>query len=143
MGITVINQQDIPLAAELERILVDLVQRAAADHDVSIEEVNIVFVDGPTIQELNQRFRGQPRPTDVLSFPLEPNPLVGEIIINVARAQEQAGAYGHSLQRELAYLTTHGIFHLLGYDHETPAEKEAMRQREEELLAAFQLSRDD
>jgi probable rRNA maturation factor len=143
VGITVINQQDIPLAAELERILVDLVQRAAADHDVSIEEVNIVFVDGPTIQELNQRFRGQPRPTDVLSFPLEPNPLVGEIIINVARAQEQAGAYGHSLQRELAYLTTHGIFHLLGYDHETPAEKEAMRQREEELLAAFQLSRDD
>ena len=114
-------------------------------------EVSVALVDDRAIAELNRRYRGKEGPTDVLSFPMDapgaaPAPdgqpvLLGEIVISVPRALEQAERYGHSPRRELAYLAVHGCLHLLGYDHHDPASRQVMRAREETALAACGLSR--
>ncbi|HEY8486413.1 MAG TPA: rRNA maturation RNase YbeY [Limnochordales bacterium] len=113
-------------------------------------EVSVALVDDVAIADLNRRFRGKEGPTDVLSFPLlepgEPQPdggpqWLGEVIISVPRALEQAQRFGHSPQRELAYLAVHGCLHLLGYDHHDPVSRRRMREREEAALAACGLTR--
>ena len=89
----------------------------------------MTFVDNAAIAELNNQYRNKPMPTDVLSFPLGENgvydvdenngcKMLGDIVISMERAQEQATLYGHPLQREVAFLTVHSMLHLLGYDHE-------------------------
>ena len=101
------------------------------------------------IAELNNQYRNKPMPTDVLSFPLgvdgkydvdENNgcKMLGDIVISMERAQEQATLYGHPLQREVAFLTVHSMLHLLGYDHENGG-LEAMRMREKEEAVLLQL----
>ena len=103
-------------------------------------EISVTFVDNAAIAELNNQYRNKPMPTDVLSFPLgvdgkydvdENNgcKMLGDIVISMERAQEQANLYGHPLQREVAFLTVHSMLHLLGYDHENGG-LEAMRMRE-------------
>ena len=106
--------------------------------------------DGPAeIHELNREYRGKDSATDVLSFPLGENgeydidedngcKLLGDIVISMERAMEQAELYGHSLQREVAYLTVHSMLHLLGYDHEAGG-LEAVRMREKEEAVLIQL----
>ena len=94
-----------------------LVEGKSLDYEVSISLVN-----NEEIKELNRDYRGVDSETDVLSFPLEDDfgmdlPLLGDIIITVEKALEQAEEYGHSLEREMAYLTAHSMFHLMGYDH--------------------------
>ncbi len=112
-------------------------------------EISVTFVDNAEIAELNAQYRNKPQPTDVLSFPLgengqyDRNPetgaaLLGDIVISLERAVEQAKLYGHSLQREVAFLTVHSMFHLLGYDHEAGG-LEAVRMREKEEAALIQL----
>ena len=112
-------------------------------------EISVTFVDNAQIAELNAQYRSKPQPTDVLSFPLgengvyDRNPetgavLLGDIVISLERAMEQAALYGHSLQREVAFLTVHSMFHLLGYDHEAGG-LEAVRMREKEEAALIQL----
>lgn len=110
-------------------------------------EVGLRITGDDEIQRLNAQYRGQDCPTDVLSFPLEepskgeafvvpegvPRQL-GDIVISYPRAREQATAYGHSIERELAYLAAHGTLHLLGYDHEDEAERKVMRAKEEAAL---------
>ena len=102
-------------------------------------------MDNAAIAELNNQYRNKPMPTDVLSFPLgvdgkydvdENNgcKMLGDIVISMERAQEQATLYGHPLQREVAFLTVHSMLHLLGYDHENGG-LEAMRMREKEEAA--------
>lgn len=109
-------------------------------------EVSLVLTDDPSVRKLNAAYRGIDSTTDVLSFPMEggegtrfvsPSDAVkqlGDIVISVPKAQEQAVEYGHSFERELAYLTVHGLLHLLGYDHEEEMEREAMRAKEESAL---------
>jgi probable rRNA maturation factor len=111
-------------------------------------EVSLVFTDSATVQRLNRDYRGVDEPTDVLafymlsqkgadsSFALPPDGItrLGEVIISYPQAAEQAKEQGHSPERELALLVIHGILHLLGYDHEEPAEERKMRKRERELL---------
>ena len=111
-------------------------------------EVSLVFTDPETVQRLNRDYRGVDEPTDVLafymlpqkeaddSFALPPDGVtrLGEVIISYPQAAEQAKEQGHSTERELALLVIHGILHLLGYDHEKPAEESKMRERERELL---------
>ena len=114
------------------------------------------ITDDEGIHEINREYRGVDRPTDVLSFPstsctpdktLGTNPkcmlrerdetgycFLGDIIISLPRAQEQAAEYGHSLERELCYLTAHALFHLMGYDHMNDTDKERMRTMEEKAL---------
>ena len=116
-------------------------------------EVSVNFVDNQEIRSLNAKFRNKDIETDVLSFPLgennewDVNPqtnalLLGDIVISVEKAFEQAESYGHSLQREIGFLTVHSMLHLLGYDHENGGmELVRMREKEEEVLSKLGLSR--
>ncbi len=119
------------------------------EHFDGFAEVSITFVDNKRIQELNQQYRNKNTPTDVLSFPLGENgqydinadngcKMLGDIVISVEKAVEQAQLYGHSLQREVAYLTVHSMLHLLGYDHESSG-LAAVRMREKEEAVLIQL----
>ena len=117
-------------------------------------EVSVTFTDNGNIRKLNRKFRGIDRATDVLSFPLfdyegnseeppinELKGMLGDIVISLERADEQAQEYGHSFQREVAFLTVHSMLHLLGYDHETSEEDEIdMRRRQSEIMDLMGLS---
>jgi probable rRNA maturation factor len=103
---------------------------------------SLVLVSNRQIQKLNKEWMGKNRPTDVLSFPLdlEPPPSeqipweVGEIVISVEKADEQAESYGHSFERELAFLFIHGMLHILGFDHLEPDDEKDMFGRQKRIL---------
>ena len=103
---------------------------------------SVTVVDDGAIQALNREYRGLDRPTDVLSFPMEegegilaaPDGFLGDIVISLPRAQAQAEEYGHSLLREVSFLTVHGALHLLGWDHMEQEEAGRMYARQEEIL---------
>lgn len=99
-------------------------------------ELSLTFTDNATIHYLNMTYREIDRPTDVLSFQQDMvNNLLGDIIISVEKAQTQADEKGHSLERELALLATHGVLHLLGYDHAEIEDEKIMFELQERLLA--------
>lgn len=115
-------------------------------------EISLTFTDNEGIRRLNCEFRGIDKPTDVLSFPLtdygatsvpianEVCGSLGDVVISLERAYEQADEYGHSPEREIAFLTVHSMLHLLGYDHETSkADELDMRKRQTEILASIGL----
>lgn len=107
-------------------------------------EISVSFVDNKEIRLLNNEYRGVDAETDVLSFPMEedlpiPVPILGDIIISVEKAHEQSIDYGHSLDREIAYLTAHSMFHLMGYDHMNDEEKEIMRNKEKIVMKNLQI----
>ena len=112
-------------------------------------EVSVTLVDNAQIHELNRESRGVDRPTDVLSFPMFDEDfdngelcVLGDIVLSTEQASIQAKEYGHSLKREIAFLTVHSMLHLLGYDHETSPEDEAdMFRRQEEILTKMGISR--
>ena len=132
-------------AAELRRVTAHVLE---AEEVAAAVEVEVVLADEATIQDLNRLYRGRDEPADVLSFaamggeaflsaPDEP-PSLGEVVICLPLAQSQAEAGGHAVKGELAHLLTHGLLHLLGYDHEeSDAESQRMKTREDELLAAL------
>ncbi|MBP3375329.1 MAG: rRNA maturation RNase YbeY [Clostridia bacterium] len=111
-------------------------------------EVSVTFTDNEGIRELNKKFRQIDKPTDVLSFPLfdfegdcEEPPIdeiisnLGDIVISLERAKEQAEEFGHSFKREVAFLTVHSMLHLLGYDHERSEEEDReMRAKQSEIM---------
>ncbi len=112
-------------------------------------EISVTIVDDVTIHELNLKHRNIDRPTDVLSFPLGVDGvydinndtgarMLGDIVISIEHAYKQAELYGHSLDREIAFLTVHSMLHLLGYDHE-PGGLELVRMREKEEAVLTQL----
>lgn len=124
--------------------------------------IALMLTDDPGIQEINRSWRQMDKATDVLSFPsLGFSPeitagsrgafpaeawdsetgayFLGDIVISLARAEEQALRYGHALERELSYLFIHGVFHLMGYDHQEPEDKKRMRENEEKALAMAKL----
>ena len=118
-------------------------------------ELTITITDNQQIHQLNKEFRNVDSATDVLSFPLwnrDEEPFInlenncimlGDIIISLERASEQAKEYGHSLKRECAYLCVHAAMHLLGYDHIEEEDKKVMRAREEEILTKLEITRED
>lgn len=118
-------------------------------------EVSVTFVDNETIHQLNSQYRNVDRPTDVLSFPLGENgeydidldtgaKLLGDIVISIPKAMEQAEEYNHSLEREIGFLTVHSMLHLLGYDHVNGGlEQVHMREKEETVLTKLGLKRDN
>jgi len=109
----------------------------------ALSEISVSFVDKDEIRELNRDYRTIDEPTDVLSFPLSspdewqdsdiPTAL-GDIIICMDIAREQADEYGHSFERELGFLLVHGLLHLAGYDHLNPEEEAEMRQAQRDIL---------
>lgn len=100
-------------------------------------DVSVLLVDDPTIRGLNRRWRRLDRATDVLSFPYGEGPdrVLGDVVISVPRAAEQARRFRVPLARELKRLLVHGILHLMGFDHQTAAQRREMRALEERLLA--------
>lgn len=112
-------------------------------------EISVTFVDNEKIHEINKSKRGIDRPTDVLSFPIYDDDfsdgeccILGDIVISLEKACEQSGEYGHSFDREVAFLTVHSVLHLLGYDHETSLDDEKdMFWRQEEIMKIIGLTR--
>ncbi len=113
-------------------------------------EVGLTIVDGDEIKRLNGRFRGIDAVTDVLSFPLSDDPpkeaergdeILGDIVINIERAVLQSREYGHSLKRELGFLTVHSMLHLMGYDHMNGEEEREMFDKQKKILDIMGLER--
>lgn len=120
-------------------------------------EISLSLADMESIRELNREYRGIDRPTDVLSFPqfeaeelmyYSENPdeapdelMLGDVVICIEKAEEQAAEFGHGFERELLYLFTHSVLHLLGYDHIEEDDKTVMREREEEILGKIGINR--
>jgi len=109
--------------------------RTAAKCEKRSGSVSLLFTDDEAIHTLNREFRQVDKPTDVLSFPSDEPGFLGDIAISVPCAIRQAAEYGHSIEREIAFLTVHAMLHLFGYDHIEPAQEEAMRSRQREILA--------
>ncbi|MEN1934814.1 rRNA maturation RNase YbeY [Paenibacillus sp. 102] len=133
----------------------DLLEQAARIENVEDgTELSVTFVDNERIQEINRDYRDKDQPTDVISFAMEdmgegeieivgvemPR-MLGDLIISIPRAKEQAEEYGHSFDRELGFLALHGFLHLLGYDHMTDEDEKEMFGKQKEILEAFGLGR--
>ena len=115
-------------------------------------EISLTFVDNEGIRELNRTYRDKDAATDVLSFPLYDfhggeTPLgdgrveLGDIVLSLERAREQAAELGHSYEREAAFLCVHSVLHLLGYDHErSPEDEEIMCERQREIMKKLKLT---
>lgn len=121
-------------------------------------EMSVTFMDNAAIQVINREYRGKDMPTDVISFALEDEgegeiPIIfdedmppfprnlGDIMISIERAEEQAASYGHSYDRELGFLAVHGFLHINGYDHMNPEEEKEMFALQKEILDAYGLKR--
>ncbi|NLY44281.1 MAG: rRNA maturation RNase YbeY [Clostridiaceae bacterium] len=159
------NSQNI---IEVDEKLKELIENAIGavldfegfDQDV---EISITLVDNEQIREINREYRNKDAETDVLSFPMlefdekreiipmhqegdynrDENVLVlGDIVISLEKAREQAQEYGHSFEREVGFLTVHSVFHLLGYDHEEEEQAKEMREKEEQVLQKLNLVRE-
>ncbi|KHO62225.1 heat-shock protein [Thermoanaerobacter sp. YS13] len=159
MNILIDNRQNKVDAANLEELVEKVIKTVLEVEEVIDNvEVSVSFVDNEEIRKLNKYYRGIDKPTDVLSFPLaefedtyaegeeieedseEVQP-IGDIVISLEKALEQSMEYGHSFEREVAYLTAHSMLHLLGYDHETEEERKIMREKEEEVMARLNIRR--
>ena len=113
--------------------------------------MSLLLTDNENIRIVNKDYREKDQPTDVISFAyldteedfqLGPYLTLGDIVISLERVEEQAGDYGHNFKREFYYVLTHGILHLLGYDHIDIEDKKIMRKKEEEILKKHGYSRD-
>ncbi|OXT06328.1 rRNA maturation RNase YbeY [Thermoanaerobacterium thermosaccharolyticum] len=162
MNIFIDNRQDKVDVDGLDKIVEDVVKTALEVEGVVDDvEVSVSFVDNEEIHKLNKYYRNVDRETDVLSFPLVefeeiysdideenydeddaagPEP-IGDIVISLEKAKQQAEEYGHSFIREVAYLTAHSMFHLMGYDHETDDERKIMREKEDEVMRRLKIER--
>ena len=114
--------------------------------------VNVVLTNAKNIKSINKEHRGIDKETDVLSFPMfEKNEIanldntnediLGDMVISIERVEEQAKEYGHSFERELAYMVVHSFYHLLGYDHMIEEDKKEMREKEENVLGILGIRR--
>ena len=156
------EQEEHEINSDLIALLERILQKAGIAEGIDDGEVDLTFVNNERIHELNLEYRGIDRPTDVLSFAMnetgEDEPeiiyadaedeemedvpyVLGDIIISVTRAQEQAEEYGHSLERELGFLFVHGFLHLLGYDHQDAESEAEMMSKQENVLAQVGLTR--
>ena len=147
------NEQDkLSPPEDFERLIERCTVAALEEEEISDDaEVSVTLVDNARIREMNAEFRDIDKETDVLSFPMgdesfEVDPdtdaiLLGDIVISLEKAQAQAEEYGHSFRREVAFLITHSLFHLLGYDHMTAEEEAEMFARQERVLEKLGITR--
>lgn len=146
------DQKKIKMTPDLRRLVKRAVLAVLDFEDFGRRaEVSVTFTDNEGIHALNREYRNVDRSTDVLSFPLSDGEdydtdgdavLLGDIVISLERAQTQAEEYGHSFEREVAFLTVHSMLHLLGYDHETsPEDERDMFARQDEILISAGMTR--
>ena len=165
MTVNIEYEAEKQLGIPYEEIINEVVCASLDYEDCPYEaEVNVVLTDNEEIHQVNKEYRNVDAPTDVLSFPMleydtpsdfehveedfadcfnpETGELVlGDIIISVEKAAEQAEKYGHSLEREYAFLIAHSMLHLMGYDHEVPEEAEVMEKRQAAVLESLHILR--
>jgi len=159
-------EAQVPISEALQAVMVNAAE-AALSGPVCVHgqlELSLLVTDDVEMARVNHMMRGVEQPTDVLSFPMleyqvpwtgditpatdeDINPetgyvFLGDIIVSLPRAEMQAREYGHSIERELAFLTVHGTLHLLGYDHENPMDQEIMEMRQNEVMKAIGIERE-
>ena len=152
-----INYDEINELPNEELLIKNVIETVLKEEKVIQDlEIYVTLTNNENIHKINLEQRNVDRPTDVLSFPMfereelktlkeiskEEQYILGDIIVSIEKVKEQAEEYGHSFKRELAYLITHGMLHLLGYDHMIEDEKAQMRKREEEILGLLEITRD-
>ena len=119
--------------------------------------ITVTLTTPENIREINKKYRGIDKATDVLSFPMfekeeleekiekndfEHEDILGDIVISIQKVEEQAKEYGHSFEREFSYMIVHGFYHLMGYDHIQEEDKKKMRPKEEKILKDLKMNRD-
>lgn len=149
------GQEKYPVSYNLKMFIREAVETTLDYEDFQNAcEVSVTFTDNEGIHELNKKYRNVDKPTDVLSFPLfdyegecEEPPIdeilnnLGDIVISLEKADEQAKEFGHSFKREVAFLTVHSMLHLLGYDHERSEEEDReMRAKQSQIMDIMGLS---
>ncbi|SEP89781.1 rRNA maturation RNase YbeY [Piscibacillus halophilus] len=151
------NDELNQITEEEKNWLSKLLQYAAEMEEVNSEaEMSVTFVNNTQIQDINREYRQKDQPTDVISFAMQESgenemeivgdnlpEHLGDIVVSLEKAKEQAEEYNHSYQRELGFLIVHGFLHLLGYDHQTVEEEKEMFERQEHILEEFGLKRDE
>lgn len=149
MNLNLFNETDEKLDEEIKDIKKTM-KYAVEKLELGEVEFNIIIVDNEYIHNLNKNYRNIDRPTDVITFALEDDKtfdvseygrVLGDVYISIDRAREQAEEYGHSLKREICFLATHGLLHLLGYDHMKPDEEKIMFSLQEEILSELGINR--
>ena len=146
MDLYIDNRQDqVKIENSIYEVLKEVAEECLLLERRSLSyEISLSFVSNREIKELNREYRNIDRETDVLSFPMAEDfsvttPLLGDIIISAQKALEQSVEYGHSLFREICYLTVHSMFHLLGYDHIKEDERRLMRHKEKEIMKRLKI----
>ena len=148
------EQNALPVTYRLKRLIRESVLATLAYENFRNPcAVSVTFTDNEGIRDLNRQYRNMDKPTDVLSFPLidfaggdeppvdEPQAMLGDIVLSLEQAAAQAEEFGHSFEREAAFLTVHSMLHLLGYDHVNGEEEDReMRRRQREILEGMGLS---
>ena len=149
------EQEKLTPPEDMEQ-LIEMCTRAALEEEQIDEDaqVSVTLVDNEAIREINNEHRGIDKATDVLSFPLgdedsfDTDPetgaiLLGDIVISLERARDQAEEYGHSYRREVAFLITHSLFHLLGYDHvDSEEDEKLMFGKQDKVLEKLGITRE-
>lgn len=138
------EDEDAQKSASVHTVAEAVLTKLGISHTSDYPEVSVLLTDDETIQAINSEYRGIERPTDVLSFPMferadlpdtfKEGISLGDIVISMERMRAQAKEYGHSEERELAFLVTHGMLHLLGHDHEEESERLEMERLQDEIL---------
>ena len=154
MDILELNYLDIEEKEEYKELIGKVLKKCFEEENLEGKNlyVNVVLTDSNNIKNINKEHRGIDEITDVLSFPmyekselenikLENEDILGDMVVSVEKVQEQAREYGHSFERELAYMIVHSFYHLLGYDHMNETDKKEMRQKEEFILQKLNIKR--
>lgn len=148
LGISIEGYENEINFEEVEKYITEVLNKEyESDREVY---VSVLLTGNEEIQNVNRDFRGKDMPTDVISFAYHDNEeactgifdTLGDIIISLERVEEQRKDYNHSFKREFYYVLTHGLLHLLGYDHMEEEEKKIMRAKEEEILTSYGYTRD-
>lgn len=153
------EQEKIEVSKEITKAIHDVCEAVMTEEKCDFDaQISVTLTDNDAIRRLNREQRGIDRPTDVLSFPMldfdengeadcaydmdGDSVLLGDIVISMERAYEQAEEYGHTLVREAAFLTAHSMLHLLGYDHvDNPEGEKIMCEKQEKVLTALGITR--
>ncbi len=155
------NEQDkAELTDEMKKAVENVCKKALETEGFSEPaQISVTFTDDEKIRDINREYRNIDSPTDVLSFPMlefdenmkpqitefdrqDGEVLLGDIVISLERAKAQADSFGHSLLREVAFLTAHSMLHLLGYDHMTEPEERIMFEKQESILRSLGITRE-
>lgn len=152
------DAREVPsLSDDAQKLIEAVINQTLSSENIKKDcFVSVTVVDPEEIKELNLEHRNVDSVTDVLSFPVvnllegdvgeagdyfEGRLILGDVVLCAERAKEQSEEFGHSIEREIGYLTCHSVLHLIGYDHENEDEREVMRQKEEKVMNSLNLKR--